>query len=375
MPQDDVSQFALEPRLVARYLTNQGWKLEHLRSNLRRLWLPEEGVGTPLEIFLNFDSKSGQRDLAFALTTISQYYEKSTEALAREIRALAYDIITSKIPDDYVRNDSIELRIASEYIERMKAFLAASATTELNGERFYRRARKEALDYSERCRFGHTFRGSFGFHIESPVGLNDAPTFNDVDEEIPFERRVVERISRGLSALSQASVQGDPNVIIADEQGFSSNMCEAIIDIIEDIGISKIDVEITFSPEWRPRITHLANKFSIQFQHLDILKDAAKALRVDDLPRPAQVFGRIKRLETEGNPADLIEDKSHREIEVSWVNEDNQLIHVKIALPPKEYLAAVEAHKNGHAVSSTGLLSKVGRNWRLDPVETFKVVD
>jgi hypothetical protein len=375
MPDDDTSQYGLEPRVVARYLTSQGWKLDTIRSNLSRLWLPDDGDAKPLEIFLSFDSRSKQREVAFALTTISQFYEKSIEMLAGEIRALAYDIITSRIPDEYVRNDSIELRIAAEYIERMKSFLAASATTELSGERFYKRVRKEAVDYSERCRFGHTFRGSFGFHIESPVGLNDAPQFDMVDEEVPFERRVVERISRGLSSLSQASIQGDAGAIVSEGQGFSSNMCDAIIDIIESVGVSKIDVAITFSPEWRPRVSLETNKFTIQYRQLDILKQAAKVLRVDDPPKRAHVFGRVKRLETEGNPADLLEDKSRREIEVSWLNDENQITHVKIALSPKDYLKALDAHKNGRVISSTGLLSKIGRNWRLDPIDTFEIMN
>ncbi|UXS26951.1 hypothetical protein [Agrobacterium tumefaciens] len=374
MPHDDASHLDLEPRLISRYLTSQGWKLDHLRGALRRIWLPEDGSSNPLEVFLNFDSTGRQRDVIFALTTISQFYEKNMETLINEIRALAYDVITSRIPDEYVRNDSIELRIASEYIHRMKALLASSATTELNGERFYKRMRKEAVEYSERCRFGHTFRGSFGFSIESPVGLNDSPTLDGVEENIPFERRVVERLFRGFKSLSRASHEANPSIIVEEKDGFSSNMCDAIVDIIEDIGISKIDMEIAFSPEWRSPEPRHNSKFSIQYQHLDILKDAAKAMRTEDAPRLAQVVGRIKRLETEGNPADLLEDKSRREIEVSWVNEDNQLVHVKMGLSPESYLQAVEAHKNGHAVIASGMLSRSGRFWRLDPLLSFGVV-
>jgi len=187
-------------------------------------------------------------------------------------------------------------------------------------------------------------------------------------------RRVVERISRGFASLSRASDEANPSVIVNEENGFSSNMCEAVIDIIEDIGVSRIEMEIAFSPEWRSHEPRQGNRFSIQYQHVDILKDAAKAMRVDEPPKATQVVGRIKRLETEGNPADLLEDKSRREIEVSWVNEDNQLVHVKIGLSPANYLDAVEAHKNGHAVVAAGMLSKSGRYWRLDPVQTFRVV-
>ena len=163
----------------------------------------------------------------------------------------------------------------------------------------------------------------------------------------------------------------------APEAGNAKEGCAVqreIADIIEDIQVSKIDIRIALSPEWKSSISHPINNFSVTYQQLDILKSAAKSLNVDDPPRPAQVVGRIKRLETEGNPADLIEDKSRREIEVSWVNEDNQLVHVKMALSPEDYIAALEAHKNGQTVLASGLLSKSGRTSRLEPVQTFKVI-
>lgn len=375
MGQDDLSQLKLEPRLVARYLTNLGWNLEILKNNIRRMWLPEDNQDTQVEIFLNFEPKTAKRDVYFALTTISQLYAKSPEALAGEIQALAYDVITSKIPSEYVKNDSIELRIASQYIERMKLFLAASATTEISGERHYKRVLKEAVEYSERCRFGHTFRGSFGFHVESPVGLNDEPMLLGVEQTRPFERRVVERIAVGLSSLSDAVKQQDPSMIVQEEHGFSANMCDSIADMVEDIEVSKIDIGIAFSTEWYPKSTSRTQNFTVEFRDLELLREASKNLRIEDSPRQASIFGRIKRLETEGNPADLLEDKARREIEVSWLNEDNHLIHVKMALSPEEYLEAVEAHKAGRIVSATGILAKQGRTWRLTEVETFNILN
>ena len=77
---------------------------------------------------------------------------------------------------------------------------------------------------------------------------------------------------------------------------------------------------------------------------------------------------------TNGNPADLHEDNSAREIEVSWVNEENALLHVRIVVTPQQYLKAVEAHKAGYTVSATGLLTRVGRPWRLERVTKFRVI-
>jgi hypothetical protein len=40
----------------------------------------------------------------------------------------------------------------------------------------YPRAMPGALKYADNCRFGHTFRGSFGFTIESPIEENLSST-------------------------------------------------------------------------------------------------------------------------------------------------------------------------------------------------------
>ncbi|NKK59856.1 hypothetical protein GFM44_28700 [Rhizobium leguminosarum bv. viciae] len=375
MLQSDATQFEVDPRLLVRYLTGMGWRSDLLKNQMRRVWLPEDGVDQPVEIFLAEGSRSKSRDVFFAINTISQVYEKPPESVLHDIMSLAFDVITSKIPSEYVRNDSIELRIASQYIEKMKYFLASSATTELSGGDTYKRVLKEGVEYSEKCRFGHTFKGSFGFHIESPVGFNDEPSLDGIDQQQPFERRVVERIAVGLSSFKDAVSEQNPSLIVSAQDGFSANMCDSLIDIIEDIKVSKIDLEIAFSPEWKSRVAGGKQNFTVLLRDLDILKEASKSMRVEEPPRDAQIFGRIKKLETDGNPADLLEDKSGREIEVNWVNEENTLIHVKIALSPEDYLKAVEAHKTGRLVSAAGTLVKQGRIWRLTEAQRFNVVD
>ena len=211
--------------------------------------------------------------------------------------------------------------------------------------------------------------------IKSPVGLNDAPTIPIISESLPFGRRVVERIARGLSAYSSAVEEQNPSVIAQQPDGFSANMCDAMADIVEQTDVSKILLGIKLSPEWRmSENVPLALAFSVEAKHIELLRDAAKVMRVDETPRPVTVFGRIKRLETDGNPADLLEDPAAREIEINWVNEENTIVHVKVMLTPQKYLEAVEAHKQGNAVSASGKLTRVGRSWRLESVENFKVI-
>lgn len=367
-------RLGLSASLLERFLKMKGWNSRSLSSKRRYLSIPDEQASQPIEIVLSQGGEAEARDVSFALTTIAEYYGMEPIEIAAEIRGLAADIIRSRIPDEYVRHDSIELRLASEYIEKFKNLLAASASTEISGDRHFLRLRKEGIDFSEQCRFGHTFRGSFGFQVEAPVGLNDQPALVDAVEETPLGRKVVERISRGFTSLALAERQGSVSPIVDDNSGFSSNMCDVVVEIINGIGISRLEIEMKFSPEWKADLSVLGQRFSVTRSQVDILEEASRSLRVVEGPREVMIVGRIKRLETTGNPADLFEERSRREIEMVWVSEEEKAVSVKLALNPEEYLRALEAHKNGKPVAAFGTLSRQGRSWKLADIKSFSDV-
>ena len=72
-----------------------------------------------------------------------------------------------------VFDDTILLEVATGYITGIRSQLAATATTEIQPDPFFLRVKKEATQYADACRFGHTFRGSFGFTVESPIVPNE----------------------------------------------------------------------------------------------------------------------------------------------------------------------------------------------------------
>jgi len=371
----DDPQLDIEPRLIIRYLQHAGWLASDFGRKLNRVFYQDENPD-PVEIFFgrHVDPEEKRKEVFFALKTISEFYERTMVDVSDDIKSLTYDQITSKIPNEYVVNDTIQLHVASQYINQMRGFLASSATTELTGERHFKRTRKEAIEYSERCRFGHTFRGSFGFLIESPVGLNDTPSLELGEEPLPLNRRIVERIAVGLSAYSEAVETQNPGAIVRQGDGFSANMCDAMADVIEETDVSKMVIGIKLSPEWRSEKLAQRLTFSVEHKNVELLRTAAKSMRVDEKPRPVTVFGRIRRVETDGNPADLLDDPEPKEIEINWASGDDTLLHVRLMLPNKDYSDACDAHKSGKPVSVSGMLKRVGRTWRLENPENFKVI-
>lgn len=371
----DDPQFDIEPRLIMRYLQHVGWSAGDFGRKFNRVFFKDDAPDA-IEIFFEKQANKEikRKEVFFALKTISEFYDREIAEVSNDIKSLSYDQITSKIPNEYVLNDTIQLRIASQYINQMRGFLASSATTELTGERHSKRTRKEALEYAEQCRFGHTFRGSFGFLIESFVGLNETPTLDIVSDNLPLSRRVVERITVGLATYDEAVETQNPGVIAECQDGFSANMCDAMADMLEETDVSKMVIGIKLSPEWRSKTITSKSIFSIEHKNIELLRVAAKSMRVDEKPRPVQVFGRVRRVETDGNPANLSEDTAPKEIEINWASDDNTLLHVKVMLPNADYAEAVEAHRSGQPVSASGMLVRVGRSWRLDQVRNFKVI-
>jgi hypothetical protein len=371
-------EITLDQANVIRYLENVGWKTEKFSGKLKRLYSPSllEGEGD-VELFFSATSNEQKiKEVQAALITISQFYDKSLADVVREIASLGYDIIASRVPTEYVYNETVDLKIASEYVDRMRDFLSYSATAEISQELSFKRTLKEAIEYADSCRFGHTFRGSFGFVIESPVGLNPQPKLPKIDTgTLPLARRIVQRIVGGLSRLDIAIANNDPVALGDAAGGLNANMCDGLADIIEEMEVSKLAMSFHLSTEWEaPTDTARDRDFVIESKHVDFLRSAAQGMRTVETPKPTQIIGRIKRLETSGNPADIFEDLSKRELEVVWTNDDNKPIFVKMVVKSDEYLDAVEAHKQGKYVSAAGLLSRKGRGWQLLNVSEFKVL-
>jgi hypothetical protein len=142
-------------------------------------------------------------------------------------------------------------------------------------------------------------------------------------------------------------------------------MCEALADLIEKT-TDRLKFEFNWSPEWRPSSDlSSANVYNMRPKTLSVITDAAKTLRRADAIRDRLVTGQIVRLRSEHDPSDLSDASSPREISVNWINDEFGSITVKVNLPPAEYIAAVEAHKAGRAVSIAGSLERIGRNWVL----------
>jgi len=362
---------------LRRFLTLNGWRqIADIKRGIDVYKLG--GGGAEVEIVLPQQTTGGDtlRRITDALRTLSQIGDQDIATLTALIRAVAIDVLRSTVPDALVRNEAIHLDVAEGFVRNIKQLLSAAATTELSPEPFFGRIKKEAKEFADECRFGHTFRGSFGFTIETPVLPNKSPTMEIVEQIPPFERRVMQRIARGLKTVQIAVTEQDPGPITSHfRTGLSANMCEELAEIADSVKGERLGFEFAFSPEWRvsPDIV-VGERYDISTAHVELIVDAAKRLRLQEFERNRTITGRVIRLKSENDPSNLLNPIGSREIAIFWASEDFGEINVRVALPPEEYLQAIEAHKTGRQVRVAGLIERIGKTWRLAEPREFAVM-
>jgi len=286
----------------------------------------------------------------------------------RSIREVSFDVVRSRIPDAQVIADTIHLEIAKSFVVGIRSVLAAAATTEIHPSPYFLRLRKEGTEYADRCRFGHTFRGSFGFTVESPLQPNNQATLPGFPPTPPFERRIMQRLTRGLKSVSAAvSVDSTEPITNSIQTGFNANVCEQLANLVEETSPGGIAFDFSFSPEWKGELNSTINpqSFVLGRPHVEAIKSAAKELRSKVQSWDETVFGRVIRLATDADPSDLTDFMGEREVVILWSSEALGDIAVRASLSPPDYLKAVEAHAAGRPVEVSGTLERRTRRWVL----------
>jgi hypothetical protein len=353
---------------LQEFLRLLGWApIEHPNSRLQ-VYRKADG-SVPLEVVLPRTSEVVDFGVRVAETvqTLALFLKQAPGAILAQINGMSEDVLRARVLASETQRSSIPLDMAVTVIAGLKKLLTYSATGEASPLPFYSLPTKKAVAHSDRCRFGHTFAGSFGFTIESPI----APQLQDsLIAEVavpPFERRVMERLYRGLTQLKQATDAHDLAEIVTNyTTGLSANMCDALLEITGEAN----DREVAFAVDWSPKIPEdreLVRGFSdilIGPASVEYLHAASKQLRRLEELRPLTIEGRVVLLKSDSQPWEDEPDDPHTVV-VAWIDTDGKLVKTRVVLAPADYLAACNAHLQGLTVAVSGTLERRGKYTRL----------
>ena len=362
---------------VATWLRSLGWrqKVDFPRTDVLVFEGFEDDRGKILTTLVPTDSTAPEfpEHLARVLRLVAAVTRRPLEALAAELADLHADIdrVQLRVLSDFARGGSIPLDYAATMVGALRDLVVAAACVEKDPRPAYARATKAAVEHAQACRFGQTRRGSFIATVECPV----TPVIGDptLPLDVPFERRVTERIVRGVAQVGRAVASRDAaSLAEAWKVGLNANMCEALLRL-RGAG----DVTMEFSARWSPRVAAPADlvvPIRIDRESFDYVSATARALQPSSVPEVRTFIGKVVGLADSRASDDDDDDSDDGERVVTLrfdVNGRGRDQTARLHLDEADYRAACDAHRDGRAITLRGHLERRGKRWWIVAAEGF----
>lgn len=369
---------------LKEYLESLGWK--NVESP-KATWLvyvgPKDYYGDPLEIVLSKKetTHTAYQYIANVVDLLATLKQETIEITVQRIQNVNRDVLNIRNIDDNI-NTSIPLELAAKQITQFKNLIKQASNSENNALPYYASNyhNRQANKMVKQFQFGHTQNRSFGFSIQSPI-LSESIKYKqlrfDQVEHIeplpPIERRITERIVRGLITTKDAVRQHDIDFLINSYiSGFSSNLCKAIIQISPDKR-AIIEYQILWSPKIPPS-NDIAEIKPILLNETDYAYLENASEKMEDL-KPEDTFlvrGLVSSVTSTDDPAKL---DSGRSVIVNWPKPGTgRNVKIIVELGWEDYKKAVDAHKMWYPIEITGEARLIGNRWRLLNPRDFRVV-
>jgi hypothetical protein len=365
------------------YLKETGWKLIKQQASQLVYEGKFDDNGEPIQIVLPRGDDPGDvsRRIAETISLLSAIESKSPYEIIRSINAMNKDIPVFK-----PKTDRIPLQKAAAYVDKIRQFVNYCATVENDTRKNYEHSTKSGREFVERdCFFGHTIKGSFGFTVETTLPPRSQITLDGKkrtphkvgEEEIPpFQRRVMQRLVRGIKYANDSVMESDPDILIQNyETGLNANMCDALDDIIEEFKDTDTEFNILWSPNYEPDENLKEARIILNANTQKYLKIASQSLSGASEPKHIILKGKIVELKrSEVKRSYFEDDEESEETDTIKIRDDETGKQVKVLLIESDYKNACDAHKENKSVSIGGILERDKRQWILRNPQNFEVV-
>lgn len=352
---------------LKNYLYRKGWRQYATNGEKWQLFKLDVDSGQSLELilpgsesFIDFRERIQQ-----SIEALSQIEEKPVSEILSGLMVENADSVRLRlqVPDSV---SSLPIDDASKHIKAIRNLFLYSGCSEIKSFPHFEQPFPVAQQYLGDFEFCHTFRGSFGFEVSSTIirEQEDRDLF-----ELPVNRRIVERIARGLVALDSAVRKDDPDILISSyETALNARMCDALAQIGLG-GELNFGVDIDWATILEPsRDVVSFRSVTVGEAQFSMLNYASEKLKIVE-PTAQLITGRVVNLHCVANPS---EGSARRTVAIKVDHSDHGPIEVRLALGPDSYLTALKAHSEGRELVASGQLQRKGNTWSLDAITSVQ---
>ncbi len=367
---------------IRDYAQSLNWTLvkEALQEGLFVLNSPD-GSNTQL-LFPKEVASSSFQELAYmSLKRLAEYYKKSIEAIAEDIREVNDDVIGLRFYSANKTVNSISFEEAYETIAATRQLILSAASTVVNPQLYHPWLnRAEPQEIIKNTKFRHTEEGSFIIKVSIPFEnvFSHKAFFNDTGrEDMPIGRQTIEVISQSSQAIIDAIETNSIQALYIEESKktnpiISYNFCDALIKVFDDerelpfellfnwskssalmYAVPTVPQRVAFPFDYKPKLQELKN----------YLAPATKAVA-------DTFYATVESLNGD------IECDGRRSGEVTLaVLIENEIVRTRANLDAEKYKTAIEAHQQGGAyVMAKGILNRQNKVGLIEKITAFSLV-
>lgn len=372
------------------FLQGQGW--DRSVSDDRE-WLVYTfgfpGMEEPARVVLPRETKEEDRfrrrrtrnSVESAIRTISGLLDRPPEEVVSRIRRQDRDRMAVHFPAS-AGGASLSLMAISKQIDSLKSLVAYATAAIENPVPHHANWHGRMKEMANHFQFGHTFAGSFGVSIESPITTPPArlEQLFDTDEPTrisPFEHRVMERVAASIRQVKQAEADGGVDRLVNGyREGANANICNSLATALKQARGG-----IRYAFEWSPQVDVSVDVIDeepilLTTRLIPILEEAEQRLRTRE-PEEVEVVGRVIQLSAR-EPQRLGSRKRIRMDVARLRREGEKGAHrsepdtVIVELDREAYSRAIRAHEEEALVQVTGRLVRSGNFWHLAKAHSLK---
>jgi hypothetical protein len=355
------------------YLLRTGWQIKPFpKAGVIYFEGPRADDGTPL---VQIVPASGHyRDFPLhveeIVSALSRIEQRPGSEVLRDILTPTCDLIRFCLESAETRTGTMELGFAGQFLASLRRLLIFAACGELQRRPFFPRPLKPAVQFADRCRIRSAAAGSFLVDVETPL-VPPANPMQVQSHAYPLERLVLLSLMDALGLLQRALDSGQTQAIFSQPASrLNANLCEAILGMRPDSPVARLEVRVSWSLEWPVPENAPPTTVAFEGKAFEQIDAIGRALRTDGQPQRCRLRGRIIRLAA----SDPVCGDSGSLVATMQVETGNAPSRVDVSLLPEQYRLACDAHRDGRAVTATGILERDGRKWILFDLSDFDVV-
>jgi|GEM_PF-1863515 hypothetical protein len=370
---------------IEAYLMLQGW-VKH-NSNYKGIDIfIETGNENPCEIAIpNNENISTYTELITnAVDTISDVFSINIHNTIKIIKGIDRDFHNYRLVD--AQEDHIKLDLLYKIIECGRSIIKRSAVFEQST--IYKKLSKpekhsvknpyeQADEYLASCYFPHTWEGSFGLTIETPLWL---PALSYLEEmQDTYGRKITKRILNGYSVIEKSVELGSPNYILDTIAPAEVLVFKDFQNMINDIKDNNIIMTIDISPTIKIEHEYQEKaKSTINYASISNIVKAVEQLSIEEEEIDVEIHGFPETLSAtkEELMSDLFGETGTVIVHGTVINKRGiGSIKLKMQIKLEDYKKALRAQEIVRGVKVKCTIKKQIKGWHVLNVESFDLLD